>query len=206
MLVLTDVTWSSDNTGGHISWSRLFQWSEMCWWWCLCLFSRVQSSQKHHLLTVIVSTPWRDIQSHHGSRTSSLMTATQNSWLMRQNTPCLVCTACFTFFFFFLFDACSHTLLSYMLWFGMCWLDSHLQLPVSLCLDSAGPSKRTSVSSFQSVVDSDSAASINLNMEQNNVNFHIKKQSKNPSVSSATEQKCKYSHSMFCIIYARLLC
>lgn len=110
------------------------------------------------------------------------------------------------FFFFFLFDACSHTLLSYMLWFGMCWLDSHLQLPVSLCLDSAGPSKRTSVSSFQSVVDSDSAASINLNMEQNNVNFHIKKQSKNPSVSSATEQKCKYSHSMFCIIYARLLC
>lgn len=101
MLVLTDVTWSSDNTGGHISWSRLFQWSEMCWWWCLCLFSRVQSSQKHHLLTVIVSTPWRDIQSHHGSRTSSLMTATQNSSLMRQNTPCLVCTACFTFFFSF---------------------------------------------------------------------------------------------------------
>lgn len=81
-----------------------------------------------------------------------------------------------------------------------CRLDSHLQLPVSLCLDSAGPSKRTSVSSFQSVVDSDSAASINLNMEQNNVNFHIKKQSKYPSVSSATEQKCKYYHSTFCII------
>lgn len=49
-------------------------------------------------------------------------------------------------------------------------------------LDSASPSKRTSVSSFQSAVDSDSAASINLNMEQDNVNFHIKKQSKYPHV------------------------
>ncbi|XP_046903697.1 1-phosphatidylinositol 3-phosphate 5-kinase isoform X5 [Hypomesus transpacificus] len=48
--------------------------------------------------------------------------------------------------------------------------------------NSASPSKRTSVSSFQSAVDSDSAASINLNMEQDNVNFHIKKQSKYPHV------------------------
>ncbi|XP_028250025.1 1-phosphatidylinositol 3-phosphate 5-kinase isoform X1 [Parambassis ranga] len=54
---------------------------------------------------------------------------------------------------------------------------------------SASPSKRTSVSSFQSVVDSDSAASINLNMEQNNVNFHIKKQSKYPHVPPVSEQK-----------------
>ncbi|XP_076012560.1 1-phosphatidylinositol 3-phosphate 5-kinase isoform X3 [Genypterus blacodes] len=54
---------------------------------------------------------------------------------------------------------------------------------------SASPSKRTSVSSFQSAVDSDSAASINLNMEQDNVNFHIKKQSKYPHVPPATEQK-----------------
>uniref|UniRef100_A0A3Q3LXD3 1-phosphatidylinositol 3-phosphate 5-kinase n=1 Tax=Mastacembelus armatus TaxID=205130 RepID=A0A3Q3LXD3_9TELE len=53
--------------------------------------------------------------------------------------------------------------------------------------NSASPSKRTSVSSFHSVVDSDSAASINLNMEQNNVNFHIKKQSKYPHVPPATE-------------------
>ncbi|KAM4558588.1 1-phosphatidylinositol 3-phosphate 5-kinase isoform 2-T2 [Odontesthes bonariensis] len=55
--------------------------------------------------------------------------------------------------------------------------------------NSASPSKRTSVSSFQSAVDSDSAASINLNMEQNNVNFHIKKQSKYPHVPPAAEQK-----------------
>lgn len=40
------------------------------------------------------------------------------------------------------------------------------------------------------MVDSDSAASINLNMEQNNVNFHIKKQSKYPHVPPASEQKC----------------
>ncbi|XP_074513689.1 1-phosphatidylinositol 3-phosphate 5-kinase isoform X2 [Sebastes fasciatus] len=58
--------------------------------------------------------------------------------------------------------------------------------------NSASPSKRTSVSSFQSVVDSDSAASINLNMEQNNVNFHIKKQSKYPHVPSAAEQKAEF--------------
>ncbi|KAK2850255.1 hypothetical protein Q7C36_009038 [Tachysurus vachellii] len=47
---------------------------------------------------------------------------------------------------------------------------------------SASPSKRTSVSSFHSAVDSDSAASINLNMEQDNVNFRIKKQAKYPHV------------------------
>ncbi|KAM9346936.1 1-phosphatidylinositol 3-phosphate 5-kinase [Symphorus nematophorus] len=58
--------------------------------------------------------------------------------------------------------------------------------------NSSGPSKRTSVSSFQSVVDSDSAASINLNMEQNNVNFHIKKQSKYPHVPAAAEQKSEF--------------
>ncbi|XP_027137719.1 1-phosphatidylinositol 3-phosphate 5-kinase isoform X3 [Larimichthys crocea] len=58
--------------------------------------------------------------------------------------------------------------------------------------NSAGPSKRTSVSSFQSVVDSDSAASINLNMEQNNVNFHIKKQSKYPHVPPTAEQKSEF--------------
>ncbi|XP_045068034.1 1-phosphatidylinositol 3-phosphate 5-kinase-like isoform X3 [Coregonus clupeaformis] len=56
--------------------------------------------------------------------------------------------------------------------------------------NSSSPSKRTSVSSFQSAVDSDSAASINLNMEQDNVNFHIKKQSKYPYVPPhPTEQK-----------------
>ncbi|CAB1347044.1 unnamed protein product [Coregonus sp. 'balchen'] len=60
--------------------------------------------------------------------------------------------------------------------------------------NSSSPSKRTSVSSFQSAVDSDSAASINLNMEQDNVNFHIKKQSKYPYVpphptEHPTEQK-----------------
>ncbi|KAJ8012594.1 hypothetical protein DPEC_G00044490 [Dallia pectoralis] len=56
--------------------------------------------------------------------------------------------------------------------------------------NSSGPSKRTSVSSFQSAVDSDSAASINLNVEQDNVNFHIKKPSKYPHVPPPpTEQK-----------------
>ncbi|KAK7913748.1 hypothetical protein WMY93_013959 [Mugilogobius chulae] len=55
--------------------------------------------------------------------------------------------------------------------------------------NSTSPSKRTSVSSSHSVVDSDSAASINLNMEQNNVNFHIKKQAKYPHVPVTTEQK-----------------
>uniref|UniRef100_A0A1A8VFX3 1-phosphatidylinositol 3-phosphate 5-kinase n=1 Tax=Nothobranchius furzeri TaxID=105023 RepID=A0A1A8VFX3_NOTFU len=58
--------------------------------------------------------------------------------------------------------------------------------------NSASPSKRTSVSSVQSVVDSDSAASINLNMEQNNVNFHIKKQSRYPHVPPATEQRADF--------------
>ncbi|XP_069052410.1 1-phosphatidylinositol 3-phosphate 5-kinase isoform X3 [Lepisosteus oculatus] len=48
--------------------------------------------------------------------------------------------------------------------------------------NSASPSKRTSVSSFHSAVDSDSAASINLNVELDNVNFHIKKHSKYPHV------------------------
>uniref|UniRef100_A0A671SYS0 1-phosphatidylinositol 3-phosphate 5-kinase n=1 Tax=Sinocyclocheilus anshuiensis TaxID=1608454 RepID=A0A671SYS0_9TELE len=48
--------------------------------------------------------------------------------------------------------------------------------------NSASPSKRTSVSSFHSAVDSDSAASININVEQDNVNFHIKKQAKYPHV------------------------
>ncbi|KAM3862278.1 1-phosphatidylinositol 3-phosphate 5-kinase [Diretmus argenteus] len=58
--------------------------------------------------------------------------------------------------------------------------------------NSASPSKRTSVSSFQSAVDSDSAASINLNMEQDNVNFHIKKQSKFPHVPPPAEQKAEF--------------
>ncbi|XP_062390318.1 1-phosphatidylinositol 3-phosphate 5-kinase isoform X4 [Sardina pilchardus] len=53
---------------------------------------------------------------------------------------------------------------------------------------SSSPSKRTSVSSFQSAVDSDSAASISLNMEQDNVNFHIKKQSKYPHVPLPAEK------------------
>uniref|UniRef100_A0A3Q2FQR5 1-phosphatidylinositol 3-phosphate 5-kinase n=1 Tax=Cyprinodon variegatus TaxID=28743 RepID=A0A3Q2FQR5_CYPVA len=57
---------------------------------------------------------------------------------------------------------------------------------------SASPSKRTSVSSFHSAVDSDSAASINLNMEQNNVNFHIKKQSKYPHVPPPADQKAEF--------------
>ncbi|XP_044287721.1 1-phosphatidylinositol 3-phosphate 5-kinase isoform X3 [Varanus komodoensis] len=48
--------------------------------------------------------------------------------------------------------------------------------------NSASPSKRTSISSFQSAMDSDSAASISLNVELDNVNFHIKKHSKYPHV------------------------
>ncbi|XP_060113445.1 1-phosphatidylinositol 3-phosphate 5-kinase [Heteronotia binoei] len=48
--------------------------------------------------------------------------------------------------------------------------------------NSASPSKRPSVSSFQSAMDSDSAASISLNVELDNVNFHIKKHSKYPHV------------------------
>nr|XP_023661863.1 1-phosphatidylinositol 3-phosphate 5-kinase isoform X1 [Paramormyrops kingsleyae] len=59
--------------------------------------------------------------------------------------------------------------------------------------NSASPSKRTSVSSFHSAVDSDSAASINLNVEQDNVNFHIKKQSKYPHVPPhPSEQKAEF--------------
>lgn len=54
--------------------------------------------------------------------------------------------------------------------------------PLPTLKDSASPSKRTSVSSFQSTVDSDSAASISLNVELDNVNFHIKKPSKYPHV------------------------
>ncbi|XP_077175393.1 1-phosphatidylinositol 3-phosphate 5-kinase isoform X5 [Paroedura picta] len=49
-------------------------------------------------------------------------------------------------------------------------------------INSASPSKRPSVSSFQSAMDSDSAASISLNVELDNVNFHIKKHSKYPHV------------------------
>uniref|UniRef100_A0A8C8K4M6 1-phosphatidylinositol 3-phosphate 5-kinase n=1 Tax=Oncorhynchus tshawytscha TaxID=74940 RepID=A0A8C8K4M6_ONCTS len=58
--------------------------------------------------------------------------------------------------------------------------------------NSSNPSKRTSVSSFQSAVDSDSAASINLNMEQDNVNFHIKKQSKYPHVPPLPREQKEY--------------
>ncbi|CAL8341551.1 unnamed protein product [Boreogadus saida] len=54
--------------------------------------------------------------------------------------------------------------------------------------NSSSPSKRTSVSSVQSAVDSDSAASINLNVEQDNVNFHIKRQSKYPHVPPPAEK------------------
>ncbi|XP_072301067.1 1-phosphatidylinositol 3-phosphate 5-kinase isoform X2 [Eucyclogobius newberryi] len=63
------------------------------------------------------------------------------------------------------------------------------QLTEDALHNSASPSKRTSVNSFHSVVDSDSAASINLNMEQNNVNFHIKKQAKYPHIPVTSEQK-----------------
>ncbi|XP_046701901.1 1-phosphatidylinositol 3-phosphate 5-kinase isoform X3 [Silurus meridionalis] len=59
-----------------------------------------------------------------------------------------------------------------------------------IATSSASPSKRTSVSSFHSAVDSDSAASINLNVEQDNVNFRIKKQAKYPHVPpDPAEQK-----------------
>ncbi|XP_067300123.1 1-phosphatidylinositol 3-phosphate 5-kinase isoform X7 [Pseudorasbora parva] len=64
--------------------------------------------------------------------------------------------------------------------------------------NSASPSKRTSVSSFHSAVDSDSAASINLNMEQDNVNFHIKKQAKYPHVPPyPAEQKSMEPYDPF---------
>ncbi|XP_036174669.1 1-phosphatidylinositol 3-phosphate 5-kinase isoform X6 [Myotis myotis] len=61
--------------------------------------------------------------------------------------------------------------------------------------NSASPSKRTSVSSFQSTVDSDSAASISLNVELDNVNFHIKKPSKYPHVPPhpADQKECLIS-------------
>ncbi|XP_060785498.1 1-phosphatidylinositol 3-phosphate 5-kinase isoform X2 [Neoarius graeffei] len=60
---------------------------------------------------------------------------------------------------------------------------------------SASPSKRTSVSSFHSAVDSDSAASINLNVEQDNVNFHIKKQAKYPHVPPHPAEQKSMAHS-----------
>ncbi|XP_017562008.1 1-phosphatidylinositol 3-phosphate 5-kinase isoform X4 [Pygocentrus nattereri] len=60
--------------------------------------------------------------------------------------------------------------------------------------NSASPSKRTSVSSFQSAVDSDSAASINLNVEQDNVNFHIKKQAKYPHVPPHPAEQKSMEH------------
>ncbi|XP_026127648.1 1-phosphatidylinositol 3-phosphate 5-kinase-like isoform X1 [Carassius auratus] len=64
--------------------------------------------------------------------------------------------------------------------------------------NSASPSKRTSVSSFHSAVDSDSAASININVEQDNVNFHIKKQAKYPHVPPyPAEQKSMEPHDPF---------
>lgn len=56
--------------------------------------SRAQSSQKHHLQTATVSIPWRDILSHPGLRTSSLMTVTQSS--LQMNTLCPVCISCFS--------------------------------------------------------------------------------------------------------------
>ncbi|XP_076857787.1 1-phosphatidylinositol 3-phosphate 5-kinase isoform X3 [Brachyhypopomus gauderio] len=63
-----------------------------------------------------------------------------------------------------------------------------------ITLNSASPSKRTSVSSFQSAVDSDSAASINLNVEQDNVNFHIKKQAKYPHVPPHPAEQRSTAH------------
>lgn len=52
VLTLIDSWGSSDNTREHIS----SVWGEMCWRWRLCLVSRVQSSQKRRLQTVIAST------------------------------------------------------------------------------------------------------------------------------------------------------
>ena len=71
---------------------------------------------------------------------------------------------------------------------------SHCHFPVLCSSDSASPSKRTSVSSFQSAVDSDSAASINLNVEQDNVNFHIKKQAKYPHVPPHPAEQKSMEH------------
>lgn len=66
-----------------------------------CLIFRAQSSQKPHLQTAIVSTHWRDIQSHLGLKTSSLMTATQSSLQMRLSTPCPVriCVTLYSVFY-----------------------------------------------------------------------------------------------------------
>ncbi|XP_053569042.1 1-phosphatidylinositol 3-phosphate 5-kinase [Bombina bombina] len=61
--------------------------------------------------------------------------------------------------------------------------------------NSASPSKRTSVSSFQSAMDSDSAASISLNVEMDNVNFHIKKHSKYPHVPPHPADQKEFLHS-----------
>lgn len=69
--------------------------------------------------------------------------------------------------------------------------------PLPTLKDSASPSKRTSVSSFQSTVDSDSAASISLNVELDNVNFHIKKPSKYPHVPPhPADQKGRRQHHL----------
>lgn len=95
-LILIELAGSSDNTRGHIEQLQQIIPGEVMMT-SLCLVCRVQSSLKHRLQTVIVSTPWRDIQSHPGSRTSSLMTATQNSSPMRQSTPFPVCIACLMF-------------------------------------------------------------------------------------------------------------
>ncbi|XP_063503926.1 1-phosphatidylinositol 3-phosphate 5-kinase isoform X20 [Pongo pygmaeus] len=67
--------------------------------------------------------------------------------------------------------------------------------------NSASPSKRTSVSSFQSTVDSDSAASISLNVELDNVNFHIKKPSKYPHVPPhPADQKVERTSFELCLV------
>lgn len=72
----------------------------------------------------------------------------------------------------------------------------HLTFQDRFCFSgSASPSKRTSVSSFHSAVDSDSAASINLNVEQDNVNFHIKKQAKYPHVPPHPGEQKSMAHS-----------
>lgn len=44
-------------------------------------------------------------------------------------------------------------------------------------------------------MDSDSAASINLNVEQDNVNFHIKKQAKYPHVPPHPAEQKSMAHS-----------
>ncbi|MEQ2213993.1 hypothetical protein XENOCAPTIV_025280, partial [Xenoophorus captivus] len=136
------------------------------------LYRPLQNSLKHLLQTATASIPLRDSQSHPGSKTSSLTTVTQSNLLTSQTTPCQVGISYLTAWQSF---ACGS------FGFGV--------FKICLCPDSASPSKRTSVSSFHSAVDSDSAASINLNMEQNNVNFHIKKRSKYPHVPPPADQK-----------------